>query len=212
MKTYIYLNTGIASLIALLLLIVMFNTWPLTEYSLNDIILGTVQLTPTEKVNIIDAIGLNYAIDTIFIFCWIASWLGLFLYFKSINTPFVKICLVLSIIGALLDITENSIIFTLLIGNYKNVETPLLIHSIIRDISYWLPMVASFLLAIIIPFQNRISNTLIKITGTFGVLLAVLGMFVRSLSFIPNYWFVLWFIVATFFLFTIYKSEKSIKS
>ena len=201
----IYLNTGLASLIAFILLIIMNYSWPQTDYSLNDVILGNIELSEIDKGNFIKSIGINYALDTIFIFSWIGSWIGLFLHFKSLNVKLIGICFALSFLGALLDITENSISFGLLVGNNKSAESILFIHSIIRDISFWLPMIASFTLTIIIPKQKGIAILFLKIVGIIGVLFAILGMYIQYFSVIPYYWFGVWFLASTIFLFSNYK-------
>ena len=201
----IYLNTGLASLIAFILLIIMNYSWPQTDYSLNDVILGNIELSEIDKGNFIKSIGINYALDTIFIFSWIGSWIGLFLHFKSLNVKLIGICFALSFLGALLDITENSISFGLLVGNNKSTESILFIHSIIRDISFWLPMIASFTLTIIIPKQKGIAILFLKIVGIIGVLFAILGMYIQYFSVIPYYWFGVWFLASTIFLFSNYK-------
>jgi hypothetical protein len=202
-----YLNTGLASLIAFILLIIMNYSWPQTGYSLNDVILGNIELSEIDKGNFIKSIGINYALDTIFIFSWIGSWIGLFLHFKSLNVKLIGICFALSFLGALLDITENSISFGLLVGNNKSAESILFIHSIIRDISFWLPMIASFTLTIIIPKQKGIAILFLKIVGIIGVLFAILGMYIQYFSVIPYYWFGVWFLASTIFLFSNYKKE-----
>ena len=201
----IYLNTGLASLIAFILLIIMNYSWPQTDYSLNDVILGNIELSEIDKGNFIKSIGINYALDTIFIFSWIGSWIGLFLHFKSLNVKLIGICFALSFLGALLDITENSISFGLLVGNNKSAESILFIHSIIRDISFWLPMIASFTLTIIIPKQKGIAILFLKIVGIIGVLFAILGMYIQYFSAIPYYWFGIWFLASAIFLFSNYK-------
>ncbi|MCV6631247.1 MAG: hypothetical protein OIF50_15455 [Flavobacteriaceae bacterium] len=183
----------------------MNYTWPQTDYSLNDVILGNVQLSEIEKENFISSIGINYALDTIFIFAWIGSWVGLFLHFKPLHITLIGISFVLSFFGALLDITENAISFGLLIGNHKNAESVLFIHYIIRDISFWLPMIASFILTIIIPFQKGFAILFLKFAGIIGVLFAILGMYIPYFSAIPYYWFGLWFLASTVFLFSNYK-------
>lgn len=203
----IYLNTGLASLIAFLLLIVMNYTWPQTDYSLNDVILGNINLPDLDKGNLIKSIGINYALDTIFIFSWIGSWCGLFLHFKSLNVKLIGICFALSLSGALLDILENSIFYALLFGTNKSVEIILFIHYIIRDISFWLPMIASLILALIIPSQKGFSIVFLKFAGIIGVLFAILGMYIQYFAAIPYYWFGLWFLAATLFLLNNYKKE-----
>ena len=201
----IYLNTGLASLIAFILLIIMNYSWPQTDYSLNDVILGNIELSEIDKGNFIKSIGINYALDTIFIFSWIGSWIGLFLHFKSLNVKLIGICFALSFLGALLDITENSISFGLLVGNNKSAESILFIHSIIRDISFWLPMLASFILTMIIQKQKGIAILFLKVVGIIGVLFAILGMYIQYFSAIPYYWFGIWFLASTMFLFSNYK-------
>ncbi|WP_233900498.1 hypothetical protein [Tenacibaculum piscium] len=201
----IYLNTGLASLIAFILLIIMNYSWPQTDYSLNDVILGNIELSEIDKGNFIKSIGINYALDTIFIFSWIGSWIGLFLHFKSLNVKLIGICFALSFLGALLDITENSISFGLLVGNNKSAESILFIHSIIRDISFWLPMLASFILTMIIQKQKGIAILFLKVVGIIGVLFAILGMYIQYFSAIPYYWFGIWFLASTIFLFSNYK-------
>ncbi|WP_157578218.1 hypothetical protein [Tenacibaculum ovolyticum] len=201
MNKNMYLNTGIASLLAFTLLLIMNYTWPLTEYSLNDVLLNNVSISGLEKESLIKSIGINYALDTVFIFSWIGSWIGIFLHFKSLKTNLIGVCFGLSFLGALLDITENSISFSLLIGNNKNVEGVLFIHSIVRDISFWLPMVASFMLVFIMPKMKGIGFILLKLTGIIGVLFAILGMYIQFFSVFPYYWFMLWFFAATIFLF-----------
>jgi len=205
MTKNIYLNTGLASLIAFILLIIMNYSWPQTDYSLNDVILGNIELSEIDKGNFIKSIGINYALDTIFIFSWIGSWIGLFLHFKSLNVKLIGICFALSFLAALLDITENSISFGLLIGKNKSAESILFIHSIIRDISFWLPMLASFILTMIIQKQKGIAILFLKVVGIIGVLFAILGMYIQYFSVIPYYWFGIWFLASTIFLFSNYK-------
>ena len=207
MTKNIYLNTGLASLIAFILLIIMNYSWPETDYSLNDVILGNIKLSEIDKGNFIKSIGINYALDTIFIFSWIGSWVGLFLHFKSLNVKLIGICFGLSFLGALLDITENSISFGLLIGNNKSAESILFIHSIIRDLSFWFPMIASFILTMIIPKQKGIAIIFLKVIGIIGVLFAILGMYIQYFSEIPYYWFGIWFLASTIFLLNNYKKE-----
>lgn len=185
----------------------MNYSWPQTDYSLNDVILGNIKLSEIDKGNFIKSMRINYVLDTIFIFSWIGSWIGLFLHFKSLNIKLIGICFVLSFLGALLDITENSISFGLLVGNNKNAESILFTHSIIRDISYWLPMIASFVLAMIIPKQKGFAILLLKITGTIGVLFAIFGMYIQYFSAIPYYWFGIWFLTSAIFLLSNYKKE-----
>ncbi|WFO16870.1 hypothetical protein M601_003580 [Cellulophaga baltica 4] len=205
MTKSIYLNTGLASLVAFLLLIIMDFSWPQTEYSINDVILDNVTLSEIEKQNYIKTIGINYALDTIFIFSWIGSWIGLFLHFKALNIKLIGTCLGLSILGALLDITENSMSFMLLINNYKNADSLLFTHSIIRDISFWLPMLGSFMLTLVMPKQKGFENIFLKSSGLIGVLFAILGMYIQYFSIIPYYWFGIWFLSATIFLLKKYK-------
>mgnify|MGYP000200104411 CR=1 FL=1 len=177
----------------------------LDHFEYSDVILGNIELSEIDKGNFIKSIGINYALDTIFIFSWIGSWIGLFLHFKSLNVKLIGICFALSFLGALLDITENSISFGLLVGNNKSAESILFIHSIIRDISFWLPMIASFTLTIIIPKQKGIAILFLKIVGIIGVLFAILGMYIQYFSVIPYYWFGVWFLASTIFLFSNYK-------
>lgn len=201
-----YLNTAIASVLAFLLLLLMTFTWPDTGYGLYDVIMQSVDLSQTEKEHFIKQIGINYALDTVFIFSWIGAWVGLFLHFKHIKVKLINLCFALSLMGALLDITENSISFSLLIGHYNSPEKFLFLHSMITDISYWLPMIASFILVIVIPKEKGIPNALLKITGSIGVLFAILGMYIPQLSFFPYYWFCLWFLTSAIVLGYHYKA------
>lgn len=208
-----YLNTGFISLLSVVILVIMYYYRPLTQFSLNDVILGNVELSNIEKGNVTRAIGINYALDTVFIFTWIGSWAGLHLHFKSLNVKLIGICFGLSLLGALLDLTENAISYNLLIGNNKivTIKSSLFIHSIIRDLSYWLPMIASFVLVLTIPKSKRISNIFLKLMGSFGVLFAILGMYIPIFSAIPYYWFVLWFLATTIFMFDNYKKGQLIE-
>lgn len=185
----------------------MNYTWPQTDFSLNDVILGNIKLSEVEKDNFVKLIGVNYALDTIFIFSWIGSWIGLFLHFKPINSKIVGISFIASFLGALLDITENSISFGLLLGNKNNAVNILFIHSIIRDISFWLPIVASFVLTIVIPKQKDLPILFLKVAGIIGVLFAILGMYIQYFSAIPYCWFGIWFLASTIFLLNNYKKK-----
>ena len=211
MTKNIYLNTGLASLIAFILLIVMKYTWPQIDYSINEVILGNIELPEVDKGNLIKSMGTNYALDTIFIFSWIGSWCGLFLHFKSINTKLIGICFGLSLTGALLDILENSIFYALLFGANKSADIILFIHYIIRDISFWLPMIASLILALTIPKQKGLATAFLKFAGIIGVLFAILGMYIPYFAAIPYYWFGLWFLAATIFLFDNYRGETNLR-
>ena len=62
-------------------------------------------------------------------------------------------------------------------------------------------MVASFMLVFIMPKTKGIGFILLKLTGTIGVLFAILGMYIQFFSVFPYYWFMLWFFATTIFLF-----------
>ncbi len=205
MNKTLYLNTGIASIIAFILLVVMHFTWPLTEISLHDFISGNMDLSQMEKEEIIESIKLSYALDTVFIFCWVLSWCGVFLYFRSNGINLVRVCFALSLLGAAFDLTENAISYSLLIGNNNNTLDFLSVHSVFSDISYYLPMLASFILVMMTPKPVGLPNILVKFTGTVGVLFAVLGMYLQIFSPIPDLWFGLWFLSVSLLLFEAYK-------
>jgi hypothetical protein len=205
MTKNVYLNTTIASVIAFVFLIIMIFSWPKTRYTLYDVILQNVNLNPEEKASFINIIGLNYALDTVFIFSWIGSWVGLFLHFKYLKVKLIEICFYLSLFGALLDILENTMSFTWLTGNYKVSLNMVILHTIIRDISYWLPMLASFIMVFCLSKQKGIPVMILKIIGSFGVGFAILGMYVKIFSFFPYYWFCLWFFASAIFLFNNFK-------
>lgn len=205
MAKNIYLNTALLSLLAFVLLLLVIFTWPFIEYSLHDVLLGSIKLSAIEKEHLIQLVRVNYALDTLFIFAWIGSWVGLFLHFKSLNSKLIRICFGLSLLGALLDITENTISFSLLIGTLKSVENWVFVHTIISDVSYWLPMIASFMLVLILPKQKNTAKMLLKFTGSVGVLFAILGMYISFFAVIPDYWFGLWAFATAVFLFDYYK-------
>lgn len=207
-----YLNAGFASLLACILLLIMNFSWPSTDYSVNDVILDNVKLSDTDKGNFIQAMRVNYTIDTIFIFSWIGAWIGLFLHFKSSDIKLIGMCLGLSLFGAVLDISENTIIFSLLIGNNSDVENYLFIQSLVRDFSYWLPMIAAFVLAITISGQKGVPVLLLKLTGIIGVLFAIIGMYNQYFSAIPDYWFGIFFLSAAIFFFDNWKRKFINKS
>ena len=59
---------------AFILLIIMNYSGPQTDYSLNDVILENIRLSEVEKGYFIKSIGINYALNSVFIFSWIGSW------------------------------------------------------------------------------------------------------------------------------------------
>ena len=202
MKNTLYIKTGLSSLIAFVLLIIMYFSWPLVDFSLNDVILGNVELSKFEKNKIIESIGYNYALDTIFIFTWVGAWCGLYIHFKKITNPLIRVSFFMSVLGAFLDLFENTISFSLLVNSFKNnsISDILFYHSLIRDLSFWLPMLASFIVSVTIPIKREVTNVLLVLSGTLGVVLAILGMYIQSLSYMAYCWFVLWFFVVALFL------------
>ena len=74
------------------------------------------------------------------------------------------------------------------------------VQSIMRDISFWLPMIASFVVTIVIPKQKEFPIVFLKIAGIIGVLFTILGMYIQYFSAMPYYWFRIWLLASTIFL------------
>jgi len=207
-----YFVTGCTSILASILLIILMQIWPLKDYSLYDIFAGNIALTDSQKSNLISSLQLNYALDSLLILFWIGSSIGLLMHFETlkINIKAIRISITISLLGALLDFTENAISMNLAyhFDNLKNTSNYILIHSITREISFWLPMISAFILALSLPKLNKFPTLFLFISGTLGIVFACLGMYLPTFSMFPIYWFGIWFFASGIFLLNEIKKLK----
>jgi hypothetical protein len=209
MTKHQYLVTGIISLLAFILLLILFYLDGLTEPTFGEAVTRTAYQSAIERENFIALMRTNYAIDSFFIFCWIGAWAGIYSHFRRENLRLVAVYFALGILGALMDLLENTIGFSLVLGMWESSSDLPFFHSVVREFSYWLPMAGVFILALLMRGFTGFPTVFFRLVGIVGVGIAAIGMYIPALKYVPSAWFAILFLAKALYLIDIYKNQRS---
>ena len=154
------------------------------------ILSGQAQLTP-ERLEILRT---AFIIDSVLIMGWIAGWVGIAMLVRDRNVAMGNIALALGMIGPILDLVENGIVWML-------VESPqalppalswYLAWKGIRYLSYVVTFAAAVVASMGLWSQKPLDRVMCVI-GTVCVAVAVAGLFAPVLSLLPDVWWLVWF-------------------
>jgi hypothetical protein len=159
----------------------------------------TGQLTPTSADfdQYLSITSICYVLDSVLIVGWIVSWVGIAILIQPRNKMVGNTTLVLGLIGAVLDLSENSLVWALLEGLQKGVPAPegswyYLTWMVIRQLSYLVTFAASAIAAMGLWSPKPLDRVMSGI-GTLLALIALAGLFIPALSLLPNIWWMVWF-------------------
>lgn len=156
---------------------------------------GALTLTPDEQAAYLSGMQVLYLLDGIFLLGWVVAWVGLAELVRTRYRILGLLTLVLGLAGALCDLCENSIIWSVLQSGVWGVSSGgdwVIPWKAVQHMSYWLP----FLGAVIAACGLWSEKALDRLTAAVGGLLvagAAAGLYLSQLSLLSNLWFLLWF-------------------
>ncbi|MBI9050820.1 MAG: hypothetical protein JEZ00_15475 [Anaerolineaceae bacterium] len=163
---------------------------------------GELPLNGAEQTLYLNAMRTLFILDGLFLLGWILSWVALGKLVHSRLPLFGLLTLIFGLAGALLDFSENSIIWGV-IQNFASgaVQSNAWIVSwkAVQHLSYWLPFIGAVFAACALWSKNLLDK-LTAITGTLLVIPAVMGLYLPAFAMFSNVWFLLWFAIVAVLL------------
>ena len=184
---------GAASLLVVMLLL----PWPF-EFGFPgiDVLSGARSLSSGEMIEYREAMAIQYAIDSVFIACWIIAWVAICAGLLSVNRTLGGVALVLGLIGPLLDITENAVIGYLLTGIENGAAgdpDTIAQWAMVRQASYLIPFMASLVLVAGLWLGRMIRAWILFVwAGVTG--LAIVGIYLPVIGWMSDMWWLLLFL------------------
>lgn len=185
-----------AGLSTLMLVMIAFVVLPCRmSYPGVEALSGELTLSSGDLESYLHAMQTLFILDGIFLPGWIISWAGIAEIVSSRYRILGIMTLVFGLVGALLDIGENSIVW----GGIQNLQEgrPLngewiITWKAVQHMSYWLPFIGAVFAAFGL-WSVRTLDKIAAIIGSVLVIVAIFGLYWPGLSLLPNLWFLLWF-------------------
>lgn len=193
---------GAAVSTLMLLLMAMISFPKGLAYPGLEVLSGTLLFGPDEMEVYLNGMRILFTLDGLFLVGWIVSWIGLAELIRSRFPLFGLLTLVLGLTGAMLDMTENSIIWGVIQQKaFGSMATPdwIIPWKAIQHLSYWLPFIAAVLAAAGL-WSKKPLDRIVALIGSVGILPAVAGLYFPNLSLLANLWFLIWFASAAVLL------------
>jgi hypothetical protein len=188
-----------ANALAFILLIVMIALpWPFDfAFPGISVLSGDTVLPAKEFAIYLQAMQMNYAVDEIFIICWIIGWSALCM---QIGGHLKFILLLLGLAGPTLDFTENSYIWQMISmlerGQSANAQL-MASWRAIQHLSYIIPFSVSFLLLCGLYIQQTVGIALL-LAGGLATAIAIFGLYLPALEIATYLWWLLFFLTASY--------------
>jgi len=187
----------------LLLVSMLFVTLPEgMSYPGVEALNGDLALSPTSLAAYAHSMQLLFALDGLFLVCWFISWVGIAQIVLSRSQLLGVLMLVTGLGGAVLDLAENSIIWSGLLslqaGHFLSQDW-VVAWKVVQHLSYILPMIGAVFAGCGL-WGDSWWDRLASLAGTFFVSVAVVGLYLPELSFLADAWYLLWFASASILL------------
>ncbi|MCP5041960.1 MAG: hypothetical protein GY944_13105, partial [bacterium] len=181
---------------ALLLLAMAFAPWPFAfEFPGAVVLSGDVALPAEEFARYKQAMGWLYALDEAFIATWVVAWSIVSLEIKKSNAGLGSLLLAVGLLGPLLDIVENGLVWYQL-GMIESGLPPsdalALLWQGIRHTSYVIPFAASLLLFIGL-WQCGMIGVASLLCASVVSLLAIVATALPAIAWIADLWWLVFF-------------------
>ena len=160
-----------------------------------DVLTGNHSLSTEDSHQFNQSLQNLYGIDTVFLFGWFISWIGISLIVKEKNPLLGIVSMVFGLLGALCDVGENSVIWSVVQANQGNINLGtqwVILWKSLQQFSYWLPFIGAAIISITL-LQKKAIYILLFVIGTLGSLVAGVGVYIPALNMFSNVWFLLWF-------------------
>jgi hypothetical protein len=189
---------GASVLAFTLLIIMMILPWPFDfAFPGVGVLGGSIVLTEAEFSKYLEVMQLNYAVDEVFIVCWIIGWSTLSLQISR-SLKVTPVLLILGLLGPVLDLTENSHVWQMIsLIESGQVVNPELLASwgAIQHLSYIIPFSVSLLLLCLFFTQGTIKTGLLMASIVI-TLIAIFGLYLPALEVASYVWWLFFFLVA----------------
>lgn len=171
---------------------------------------GSVIVPLADHTKMIERLGRVYFVDSVFIVGWIGAWVGLGLLLEGTSRVIAATATVLGVLGAVLDFAENEISRSLIAAAMEGTLYPqwLIAHDIVLQLSYLLPFSGAFVASLGLVGLRSVASSVVALVGTFGVMIAMLGVCMPALGLAPSIWFGVWFAGLAWVLWTNPATEK----
>jgi hypothetical protein len=181
--------------VLMMLMIAMISFPKGLTYPGLEVLNGTLLFGPAEMQVYLNGMRILFVLDGMFLVGWIASWIGIATLIRTHYPLLSCLTLCFGLAGALLDLTENSIIWgavqQLQVGSMTTPDW-VIPWKVIQQLSYWLPFLGALLAAAGLWSKNLLDRV-VALIGSAGVLPAVVGLYFPNLSLLSNLWFLIWF-------------------
>ncbi len=196
MRSVIRLGSLSFGMGALLLLAMAFAPWPFAfEFPGTGVLSGDVALPAEEFARYKQAMGWLYALDEAFIATWVVAWSIVSLEIKKNNAGLGSLLLAVGLLGPLLDIVENGLVWYQL-GMVESGLPPsdalALLWQGIRHASYVIPFAASLLLFIGL-WQCGMIGVASLLGASVVSLLAIVAATLPAIAWIADLWWLIFF-------------------
>jgi len=190
---------AIGAIVASLLLIGMtFVPWPFDFAMPGDAaIAGEITLTASQAATFKSSVATLFAVDDMFLLGWIAAWIGLAALLRKEHKKISQLTLVIGLAGALLDFSENAIMWSLTQGIAAGTAPPTgwgIAWRVVRHLSYLLPYVAAVIAAIGLWSKGGFGR-IAAIIALVAMVPAVVGLYIPALEIVSSVWYLVWFVL-----------------
>jgi hypothetical protein len=192
-----------ATVASVLIIILAFTPWPFDFAMPGDpVIAGDIMLTTIEAAAFKNSVGTLFTLDGMFLLGWVAAWIGLAALLREKHAELSKLTLIIGLAGALLDFTENAIMWALVQGIAGGTAPPIgwgIAWRVIRHLSYLLPFIAA-VIAMIGLWADGGFGRIAAIIALAAMLPAIAGLYVPAIEIVSSVWFLVWFVLVAIHL------------
>lgn len=161
---------------------------------------GNIRLGEAELAAYISALHLNYAVDEVFIVCWVLSWVALCLLLREENRSLLVFLLTIGLLGPLFDLIENGLVWKMvaLLAHGEGGDLHLLgTWQAVRHLSYVVPFAAGVLLLLALYARGALGGIVVAAAALITAV-ATLGLYLPALEIASYLWWLLFFLLAAY--------------
>ncbi len=187
-----------ATVASLLIVCLAFTPWPFDFAMPGDpVIAGEIALSAPEAAAFKTSVGILFSIDDVFLLGWVIAWIGLAALLRKEHAEISKLTLVIGLAGALLDFSENAIMWSLTQGIAAGAAPAIgwgIGWRVVRHLSYLLPYVAA-VIAMIGLWADGGFGRIAAIIALVALLPAIVGLYVPAIEIVSSVWYLVWFVL-----------------
>ena len=194
-RLYIFSGVG-AGLSVFMLVLLAFIPFPAgLEYPGLEVLTGDLNLFPEDLVLYYRSMRWLFILDSLFLLGWFISWTGLGVIVREHSRTAGFLTLAFGLGGALLDVTENSIIWSAMRRMMSGTSAGhnwVVPWQIIQQLSYWLPYLGAAIAAVWL-WKSGGFEKVPAVIGTILAAAAAACLYIPGFSIFSSAWFLFWF-------------------